>query len=268
VAFGDAVASGSNRYIAPTTSGDWVAEYIYEWTGTSWSGIEPNEGFAAWVEDEDLVYFYDDAYPAGTWIKMSSTMVHNNLGGLQGGTTNEYYHLTSTMYTDLTSFGGVNDAGSQHHHDGRYYTESEVDTISGSLQVQIDGKDNYQYWQFAVDGTPYDNITSTDILNFVSGSNITVTRSAEDEITISGTAGVTYHGRQAVAYKAQQVTVNFADLGHTNYTVNATLQNTADSPPSIYAFIISGKTSSSFTADFSGKMDSANYYLNWLVVED
>jgi len=28
--------------------------------------------------------------------------IHNSLGNLQGGTTNEYYHLTSTQHTDLT----------------------------------------------------------------------------------------------------------------------------------------------------------------------
>ena len=76
-----------------------------------------------------------------------------------------------------------------HEHDDRYYTESEVDTISGSLNTKIDGKDNYQNWKFAVDGVTKDDITSEDVLNFVGGDNITITRSADDEITISGSAG-------------------------------------------------------------------------------
>jgi hypothetical protein len=49
--------------------------------------------------------------------------------------------------------------------------------------------DNYSGWSFAVDGVTKDAITSSGILNFVGGDNITITRSAEDEITISGTAG-------------------------------------------------------------------------------
>jgi len=328
VAFGDAVASGTNRYIAPTTSGDWIAEYIYEWTGTSWSGIEPNEGFATWVEDEDIVYFYDDAYPTGDWIKISSMTPHNDLSGLQGGTTNEYYHLTSDQYTSVTNNGGVEDASDQHTHDDRYYTETEVDTISGSLQIQIDNKDNYQYWTFSIDGTSYDNITSTDTLDFVAGAGMSITRTGDDEITfvatssgidhgglsglgdddhlqyvradggvgdsrgftstvsgvyptqsyhlttkqyvddVTASGGVDRHGRLAISNGSSQLTVTFADLGHVNYTVNATMENDNDSPASIYAFIITGRTSNSFTVDFSGEMDSANYYLNWMVIED
>jgi len=34
-----------------------------------------------------------------TFVSKSSTVVHNNLSGLQGGTTNEYYHLTSAQHT-------------------------------------------------------------------------------------------------------------------------------------------------------------------------
>lgn len=49
--------------------------------------------------------------------------------------------------------------------------------------------DNYSSWSFAVDGVAKDAITSSGILNFVGGGNVTITRSAEDEITISGTAG-------------------------------------------------------------------------------
>jgi hypothetical protein len=163
-------------------------------------------------------------------------------------------------------------------------------------------------------------------LNFVADGGITITRTADDEITISGVtasgivtdhgaltglleddhpqyilvdgsrgftstvsgvypvedyhlatkfyvdetvaSGVDRHGKDGLAYKAKQLTVNFPDLGHANYVVNATLENITDSPPSIYAFIISAKTSSSFTVDFSGKMDSANYVLNWMIVED
>jgi len=329
VAFGDAVASGTNRYIAPTTSGSWIAEYIYEWTGATWSGIEPNEGFATWIEDEDVVYFYDDAYPAGTWIKISSTMLHNNLGGLQGGAASEYYHMTTTMYTDLTSFGGVGNASTEHIHDDRYYTETEVDVISGSLSQEItneiathSGVSDAHHARYTDEeaqdavgnimfGAGTVTVTYNDIANTITVSGSTsgagidhgtldglddddhiyyvptdgsrgftntvsgvypvqdyhlATKFYVDETVASG--GVDRHGRDTLADKDQQLVVNFADLGHTDYTVNATLENNTDSPPSIYALIISGRTSSSFTADFSGKMDSANYALNWMIIED
>jgi len=117
-----------------------------------------------------------------TTFNITTAVIHNDLSGLQGGIEEQYYHLTSAQRTDLTD---SNDC-SIHTHDNRYYTESEVDTISGSLQTNIDSKDNYSSWSFAVGGVTKDAITSNDILNFVGGDNIDITRSAEDEITISG----------------------------------------------------------------------------------
>jgi len=38
-----------------------------------------------------------------TWVLRASTTSHNNLSGLQGGTSSEYYHLTSAEYTGLVS---------------------------------------------------------------------------------------------------------------------------------------------------------------------
>lgn len=61
-----------------------------------------------------------------------------------------------------------------------------VDTVSGVLDSN---KDDYLNWVFAVDGVTKDPITSGDVLNFVGGDNITITRSGDDEITISGAAG-------------------------------------------------------------------------------
>jgi len=37
-----------------------------------------------------------------------NTSVHNNLTGLQGGTTGEYYHLTEAEHTDISTLLGVN----------------------------------------------------------------------------------------------------------------------------------------------------------------
>lgn len=58
---------------------------------------------------------------------------HNDLSNLQGGAIDEYYHLTLSRHTSLTN----GDNCSIHKHDDRYYTETEVDTISGSLNDKI-----------------------------------------------------------------------------------------------------------------------------------
>jgi hypothetical protein len=82
------------------------------------------------------------------------------------------------------------------------------------------------------------------------------------------TTGMDRQGRATISGTADQVTINFTDLGHTDYIINATLENDTDSPPSIYSFIVSERTSSSFVVDFSDNTDSSNYYLNWTIVED
>lgn len=97
--YGDAAASGTNRYIAPSTSGTWTDDYIYEWNGSSWTETVPTEGAAVWIEDTNSLKVYN-----GTdWVTFGSTINHNNLSGLQGGTGGEYYHLTNADHTWLTT---------------------------------------------------------------------------------------------------------------------------------------------------------------------
>jgi len=96
-----------DRYINTTTgtssgtSQSVTEDYIYEWNGSTWTEIVPNEGFALWVDDLDRVYLYNGS----SWIVFGGIVNHNALSGLQGGTTDEYYHLTSAQHTDLTDAG-------------------------------------------------------------------------------------------------------------------------------------------------------------------
>jgi len=73
---------------------------IYEWNGTSFTETVVSEGFAAWIDDEDIVYVFNGT----NWIKFGSTVTHNNLSGLQGGTANEFFHLTSAQHSAITGF--------------------------------------------------------------------------------------------------------------------------------------------------------------------
>lgn len=138
------VASGvqtlGNRYISSATGGGWTEDNIYEWDGTQWVETVVNEGTAAWVEDEDALYVYNGS----DWVRFGSTVVHSNLSGLQGGTVDEYYHLTSAQHTDLTDGGDC----SIHKHDDRYYTETELD--AGQL-------DNRYYTETELDAGQLDN---------------------------------------------------------------------------------------------------------------
>ena len=102
---------------------------------------------AVWVEDEDVLYTYNGS----SWVKFGATITHNNTSGLQGGTTNQYYHLTSAQYTDLTDSGDT----TLHKHDTLYYTKTEINTwrngttqtemgylhgVTSDIQTQLNGK--------------------------------------------------------------------------------------------------------------------------------
>jgi len=98
--------SVGDRYIntvtgtSSSTAQSVTINYIYEWNGSTWTEIIPNEGFACWVEDEDSLYVFNGS----VWSQFGSTSTHNNLSGLQGGISAEYYHLTSAEYTELSNW--------------------------------------------------------------------------------------------------------------------------------------------------------------------
>lgn len=81
---------------------------------------------------------------AGRWLKISSVLTdHNNLSALQGGTTNEYYHLTSAENTRLATVvkntGAEIDTGTD---DVKYSTAKSIrdsGLISGAVSGEIAG---------------------------------------------------------------------------------------------------------------------------------
>jgi len=104
--------NGDRYIICSTASGVWASysDYITEYITASggWVYFEPNEGWASWVEDEDKIFVWNGS----TWNQIAAAQLHNNLPDLQGGTTDQYYHLTSTQHTDLTDAGD----SSLHYH--------------------------------------------------------------------------------------------------------------------------------------------------------
>mgnify|MGYP001817489409 FL=1 len=73
-----------------------------------------------------------------------------------------------------------------------YYTSSQVDTISGNLQTQIDANDNYQYWT-VTDGVTSENISSTNQVKFTgAGATHVGYNASNNTVTITTAAGTTY----------------------------------------------------------------------------
>jgi hypothetical protein len=74
------------------------------------------------------------------------------------------------------------------------------------------------------------------------------------------------HGIEPVSNGLDSVSVTFSGTAFpsSNYTVTFGLENVDDSPPSVYATLVTAKSTTGFTVLFSGDMDSSNYKLNWI----
>jgi len=110
------------------------------------------------------------------WVSLSdinSSLDHNLLNNLQGGTNNEYYHLTENEHNLLIN---NNDASSLHNHDS-LYLKLTGGTINGNLIVTGD---------LTVQGT----ITTVDSDNLVVKDNIILLNNGETESGVS----LTYSG--------------------------------------------------------------------------
>jgi len=86
--------STGDRYICSVAGNGWTLDYVYEYNGATWDEIIPNEGYSTWVEDEDILY----AYNGSDWVKIGSTITHNNLASVLGST--EGYHFSSSDYSN------------------------------------------------------------------------------------------------------------------------------------------------------------------------
>ncbi len=91
-------STGDRYIIAATATGAWTGqeEKITEWDGSSWIFSTPTEGFATWVEDEDKLYVYNDAHPAGTWVRFGSTVSHDVLLDVSPDDHHNQAHVLAT----------------------------------------------------------------------------------------------------------------------------------------------------------------------------
>ena len=72
--------------------------------------------------------------------------------------------------------------------------------------------------------------------------------------------------RTPIPYGVSSHTILFSSpFDDTNYNINSDLITT-DGHPSIYSYVIAGKTVNGFTIYFSGEIDSSNYVLEWLAL--
>ena len=90
-----------DRYILSHDGGAPHANYdgasagdVVEFGGTTWNATTPNEGYCCRDEDSDQDYVWNGS----AWVTKASGTNHNSLASLQGGTSAQYYHLTSARH--------------------------------------------------------------------------------------------------------------------------------------------------------------------------
>ena len=110
-----------------------------------------------------------------------------------------------------TNIDGKSDIA--HLHDDRYYTETEIDTISGSLNTKIDGKANTSHNHISTDITDFSEATDDRVNNLlIGGDNITLTYDDDaNTLTISGSAG------GGVSNHSSLTELDYASSGHTGF---------------------------------------------------
>lgn len=93
------ITDSGNLHVGFGTITDVSDNDIVEYDGSDFvvvwdeSDVSPSsEGATAFNEDDDTYYTFNGT----SWVKIGTVITHNNLSGIQGGTTDEYYHLTSS----------------------------------------------------------------------------------------------------------------------------------------------------------------------------
>lgn len=82
-------ATGARYLIGTSPSGDWVghANEIATWNSVAWEFDVPNDGWAVWVEDVDLLRVFNGT----AWVSFGSTNDHGALSGLADDDHTQYF---------------------------------------------------------------------------------------------------------------------------------------------------------------------------------
>ena len=134
-----------------------------------------------------------------------------------------------------------------------FYTPN--DYLSGSITVMWNGQSLHSPYDFIESGP--NEITFTEIAPYPGDK---LRANYEYDTCVDADE----KGRTSLANGISSKYVTFANpFPNTNYVVNYDISNVIDTEPSIYPSIISFKATTGFIIEFSGTIDSNNYYLEW-----
>ena len=112
---------------------DEIAEYV---DTDTWDFYVPSAGWCCTVLDEGQQYVYNEEQ----WNPLPTLDTHNDLSGLDGGASGEYYHLDKDTYDALTGTGTPSD-------ENKFVTADSLSTgitthtHDGEVTAQVDYSD-------------------------------------------------------------------------------------------------------------------------------
>lgn len=102
----------------------------------------------------------------------------------------------------------------------------------------------------------------TQYLNSTRGDTRYYTKSEIDSMI-----GDQRYGQLNIPNDAEDIWIPIAPaFPNANYSISVSIENTSDSPSSIYSYNITAKTVNGFEVTFTGDIDSGNYVLSWIAV--
>jgi len=98
-------AAGNRYLVIATATGDWAGHEndIAEWDGSVWVFTTPNKGFAAWIEDTNVLKVWNGT----AWVLFGSTSDHGNLIGLADDDHPQYLNNARHDVTERHTLGTV-----------------------------------------------------------------------------------------------------------------------------------------------------------------
>lgn len=97
---------GQRWIVTATATGAWAGQEnkVAVWRNSAWVFITPTEGWAAFNKATNFYVRFDGS----AWLSFASGIAHNSTSGLQGGLSNDYFHITSAQHTELTAAKAAN----------------------------------------------------------------------------------------------------------------------------------------------------------------
>jgi hypothetical protein len=136
-------------------------------------------------------------------------------------------------------------------------------TISGVTPTQDSHLTTKQYVDDKVASATFIELTDTPT-TYSGFANYVVKVNATGDALDFVEPGITEEGIFNLGTGISSVDISFGvTLPSTDYILTVSLENKVDAEPSIYPILIKDKTTDGFSVDFSGELDSDNYYLNW-----